>query len=409
LFLFPSSYIDIATLGNLTKYTGGHLYYYPGFQVQKSEDVEKFSRDLGRFLTLRHGLEAVLRIRASKGLQVSSYHGNFFTRSADLLGLANVNPDHSYSIDISVTETLEASIACVQTALLHTTNCGERRIRVLTLALPVSSNPADLLDHADSQAIADLYAKQAVDLVWRSTKLEAIREFFFNKCVDIFAAQRTLLGTTSSPHIMTTNSLRILPSLLLGATKCVGFRGGSRTLSDHRSYVLLLLKSLSVSESSMLFYPTMYSIHDIPDECGVWNGGNMLLPAPLNSSAEKIERHGVYLLDNMTEYYLWVGSGVHPEVCQGIFGHQHYERLIAGKILLPDLDSRYSIRLKGMISFLDREYGRCAHVYLVKEDGDMTCKMQFISGLVEDRTDQSLSYAQWLGQMREKVFAATNH
>ena len=36
------------------------------------------------------GWEAVMRIRSSKGLRISSFHGHFFIRSTDLLALPQV-------------------------------------------------------------------------------------------------------------------------------------------------------------------------------------------------------------------------------------------------------------------------------------------------------------------------------
>ena len=38
-------------------------------------------------LTRTTGWEAVMRIRCSKGLRISAFHGHFFIRSTDLLAL----------------------------------------------------------------------------------------------------------------------------------------------------------------------------------------------------------------------------------------------------------------------------------------------------------------------------------
>ena len=93
LFLFPAQYIDVATLskiinlnaqsvpvipslyfsfilflvGNLTTYTGGKLFYYPGFNAAKPEDSMKFATEMTAFLAQDFCQEAVLRIRASAG------------------------------------------------------------------------------------------------------------------------------------------------------------------------------------------------------------------------------------------------------------------------------------------------------------------------------------------------------
>jgi protein transport protein SEC24 len=48
------------------------------------------------------GLEAVLRIRCTTGIQLNTFHGNFFMRSSDLLALPNVSPNNAYTFQLSV-------------------------------------------------------------------------------------------------------------------------------------------------------------------------------------------------------------------------------------------------------------------------------------------------------------------
>lgn len=61
LFIF----ISLLYLGTLAKYTGGQVYYYPGFQ--SSIHGEKLKHDLARDLTRETAWEAVMRIRCGKG------------------------------------------------------------------------------------------------------------------------------------------------------------------------------------------------------------------------------------------------------------------------------------------------------------------------------------------------------
>lgn len=161
VFLFNSQYADIATLSGCAKFTGGAVYYYPGFNGSKLEDSLKFSRELSHLMTRPLGLEAVLRIRASKGIKMTTFHGNFFLRSTDLLSLPNVNPDNSYTIELSITEDLlKSASVCFQTALLYTSSSGERRIRVLTFCAPVTTSLSELYSNADQRAIAALLVKK---------------------------------------------------------------------------------------------------------------------------------------------------------------------------------------------------------------------------------------------------------
>jgi protein transport protein SEC24 len=124
VFLFNGQYNDVATLGGIAKFTGGGLYFYQGFNASRAEDAIKFGSELSHLLTRPLGLEAVLRIRASKGIKMTTFHGNFFLRSTDLLSLPNVSPDNAYTIECSITEDIKSTTACFQTALLYTSSNG---------------------------------------------------------------------------------------------------------------------------------------------------------------------------------------------------------------------------------------------------------------------------------------------
>jgi protein transport protein SEC24 len=57
----------LSSKGSISRYTGGNMYVYPGFHSNRTENVTKFGTDLCRFLENPLGMEAVLRVRATKG------------------------------------------------------------------------------------------------------------------------------------------------------------------------------------------------------------------------------------------------------------------------------------------------------------------------------------------------------
>jgi protein transport protein SEC24 len=69
-------------------------------------------------------LEAVMRVRATRGIRMSSFHGNFFVRSTDLLAMPAVPQDTSYAIELQIEETISSPFVVFQTAILHTTCYG---------------------------------------------------------------------------------------------------------------------------------------------------------------------------------------------------------------------------------------------------------------------------------------------
>lgn len=115
---------------------------------------------------------------------------------------------------------------------------GERRIRVLTLALPVTSSLSELYASADQVAIATLLANKAVERGMNS-KLDDARDALTNKCVDILGVYKTHLTASSSgatPNLQICDNLKLLPLLTLGMLKHV-----SKPLSILQLYCATLL------------------------------------------------------------------------------------------------------------------------------------------------------------------------
>ncbi|KAF6029799.1 SEC24B [Bugula neritina] len=165
MFLLNTQYIDHASLGGAARHCGGCLYSYPGFHnMHNPAEVERFEADLKRYLNRKIGLEAVMRVRCTKGLAIHTFHGNFFVRSTDLLSLPNINPDAGFGMQVSIEDNLtDSPYAAFQAALLYTSSKGERRIRVHTLCVPVTTSLTDIINSVDQQAMIGLLAKMAVD------------------------------------------------------------------------------------------------------------------------------------------------------------------------------------------------------------------------------------------------------
>lgn len=68
LLSIPSDAHHIRTpAGGLPRYTGGQTYYYPSFNAVRSEDALKFAHEFGTVISDPICLEAVMRVRASRG------------------------------------------------------------------------------------------------------------------------------------------------------------------------------------------------------------------------------------------------------------------------------------------------------------------------------------------------------
>lgn len=224
MFLFSSQYQDVASLSNLPRYTGGQTYFYPGWNAARSEDAIKFAREFSEYLSSEIGLEAVLRVRATTGLRMNTFYGNFFNRSSDLCAFPAFPRDQAYVVEVAIDETVTKPVVCMQAAVLHTTCNGERRIRVSTVALPTTQNLADLYASADQQAISAYFSHKAVERAL-SNGLEPAREALQAKVTELLSTYRKELagGSASGSGLQFPANLRALPVLFLAMIKNVSF------------------------------------------------------------------------------------------------------------------------------------------------------------------------------------------
>ena len=222
MFLFSSQYQDVASLSSLPRYTGGQTYFYPGWSAARSEDAVKFAREFSEYLSTEIGLEAVLRVRATTGLRMNAFYGNFFNRSSDLCAFPAFPRDQCYVVEVAIDESLQKGTVCMQTAVLHTTCNGERRIRVLTLSLPTTTNVADVFASADQMAITTYFSHKAVERALGGG-LEAARDALQTKIVELLHTYRKELGggNMGGGGLQFPANLRALPVLFLGLIKNV--------------------------------------------------------------------------------------------------------------------------------------------------------------------------------------------
>ncbi|CAH7665815.1 Sec23/Sec24 trunk domain-domain-containing protein [Phakopsora pachyrhizi] len=392
MWLFSSVYADVASLSCLPRYTGGNTYFYPAFNAARSEDALKFAHEFGQVLA---------------SIRLSAFHGNFFVRSTDLLALPAVPMDQSYAIELQIEDPISMPFVVFQTGVLHTTSSGERRIRVITLALPTTSSIADLYATADPIAIATLLANKAVERSMQA-RLEDARDAITNKLVDILGSYKstmTAAGTGPSPQLVISENLKILPLILLGLLKHVGLRQSSQIPSDMRAYAQALLTTLPSQLLIPYLYPTMYSLHNMPTECGTVGEGGIILPPQLNATSERLERHGLFLIEDSQNIFLWVGREAVPQLIMDVFDLPTYQELRGGKATLSQLDNPFSQRVTAIVGKI-RESRRgpyYPHLYIVKEDGEPSLRMWALSMLVEDRQDALPSYHQYITTLKDKV------
>ncbi|KAH8285511.1 hypothetical protein KR054_010168 [Drosophila jambulina] len=414
LFLMNQQYSDMATISGISKHSGGCVHHFPLYQKTKPHMVDSFRTCFKRYLTRKIGFEAVMRIRCTRGLQVHTFHGNFFVRSTDLLSLPNVNPDAGYGMQISYDESLtDVKTICFQAALLYTNSEGERRIRVHTVCLPVTASLPEVMHSADTEAIVGLLSKMAVDRSIASNLSDA-RDAFINATIDVFNAFKIAqnLPSGQSGQLIAPRSLALLPLYILGLLKHPAFRVGTSTRLDDRVFAMDCMKTLPLDQLMKYVYPELYKIdaliyHARNSNCSATQDDDEEEDEPLPElprlqlSAEHLDSRSIFLMDCGTLIMLYVGLNVPSDVLETVLGISSTAELGDYVYGLPNVVSNENDVLKRFIMRLNYDKPYSALVQIIRDTS--TAKGQFIERLSDDRSESSLSYYEFLQHIRAQV------
>lgn len=428
-FLFSGQYTDLATISVLSKYTAGNTYYYPTFFGRR--DGPKFESELTRCLTRSTGFESVMRVRATRGIRITNFYGNYFVRGTDLLALPNVTSDTTFAFDLAYEEQmLSAQAVTVQAALLYTSSSGERRIRIHTMVLPVTQSLPEVVDSIDIDSLVNLLSKQAVDIA-QKTGFDNARQRVHQTTVEMirgckqqpqqpqgfggpgqYQQQQQAPGSETAIPI----TLQLLPLYSMAVQKCLALRGGAEVRVDERAFYQQLVHNMDIDESKVFIYPRMFSLHDLSNEAGLPGDSGeeevstagpfrTRLPGILNLSHERLQSDGLYLLENGFDFFLWVGRAVNPAVLNTLFGVTSLEGVDTSLLSIQPDNSDYSSRVNAIIVALRQDRARYMHLHFIKE-GDGHAEAYFARYLVEDRAHfpgGAMSYTEYYGYVTRQV------
>lgn len=147
-------------IGHVSAVSGGETFFYPNFHAPR--DSLKLSEEIKRTVTRETGFQALMKVRCSNGLQVSSYHGNFLQHNSGAdLEFGVIDADKAIGVLFSYDGKLESKLdAHFQSALLYTTASGERRVRCTNTVASVSEGAMESMKYVDQDAVVNIIAKE---------------------------------------------------------------------------------------------------------------------------------------------------------------------------------------------------------------------------------------------------------
>lgn len=406
LYAFSDRYTDIASLGTLSKYTGGQVYYYPSFHASLYK--EKFSHELARDLTRETAWEAVMRIRCGKGVRFTTYHGHFMLRSSDLLALPAVDCDKAFAMQLTLEDTLlTTQTVYFQVALLYTSSSGERRIRVHTMAVPVVSDLGEMYRNADTGAIICLLSRLAIEKTL-SHKLEEARHVIQLRTVrslqeyrNLFAVQHRLAGRLIYP-----DSLKLLPLYGLALCKSLALRGGFADAHiDERSAAGFNMMIIPIKRLLKLLYPSLGRLDEFLLKGPVMGGDDAKGSLQrLVLSAERLDPRGAFLYDDGFRFVLWLGKVLPAEFIKNLLGVEAANSPDLSKLPVIEQNNELSRKLLATLKALrERDPAFYQHCYLLRQGEQPREGSLLLFNLVEDQIAGTSGYVEWLLQIHRQV------
>ncbi|KAJ3205727.1 COPII coat Sec23p-Sfb3p heterodimer component [Clydaea vesicula] len=401
MFLFPNSYIDIATIGTLSSLTGGSIFNYTNFNAEK--DGLKFKNDLHRQLTNTFGYDGLLRVRCSNGLKTVDHFGNFYMRNNTDVELAGIDSNTTIAVSIKHESKLdEKQESSFQVAMLYTNAVGERRVRIHTVSVPCTPMISTLFRFAEMDSTINFLAKAGVAQA-NNSSLKEVRDQLTEKCCAILGSYRKhCASVSSSGQLILPESLKLYPIYSLALLKNKAFRGGERPemSTDIRMHSMRFLKSIPVSESIPLIYPRMISLHDIDLESkyGTYNPelGRVVAPPSIRVSMERLQFNGIYLIENGVSMMMWIGRQCTPQVLKQLFDVEVPEQVDIRKHLLPQLETELNKRVRNLIQQFQFERKKYCQLQIVRQQLDPMLELEFSGLLCEDKNFDTMDYVDYL-------------
>jgi len=398
LFLFNNAYIDVATLSQVSRMTGGQVYKYTYFQADL--DGERFISDLRHNISRPVVFDAIMRVRTSTGVRPTDFFGAFYMGNTTDMELASLNSDMAMACEIKHDDKLtDEDGVYIQAALLYTSCSGQRRLRICNMSLNVCDNMGELYRNCDLDTVVNFLAKQNVSKLTESNP-KAMREELMQQCATILACYRKNCASPSSAgQLILPECMKLLPLYTNCLMKSDALSGGSDLGCDDRAFHMSTVSSMDVASSLVYFYPRLIPLHTVnPEETGI--------PEQIRCTMEKVRDEGVYLLENGIHVLLFVGLAVDPQWIQDVFGVATAAQIDIDKTKLVERDNQLSRRVCDIFTAVTANKPRTMKLTIVRQRDKL--EIVFKHFLCEDRSTASeshFSYVDFLCHMHKEIRA----
>jgi protein transport protein SEC24 len=352
------TFSDIALIGISPGLTSGGIHYYATFD---DADRARLHGDFFHVLTQDYLWAATLRCRCSPNVKTVVVHANGIVRSEEVIWLPVAARDCTLSFDLGLTEKLETAVV-VQFGFVFTNADRQRMVRVFTLSLPVTGDPAEVLRAADEEALAAAVSRQFVWQMLRTGVAGATP--LMKKQLEEIAVRRGKGG-----------ALLALGHGLLShpVAQPVFQRGGI----DGRMANVIRLRSMSIANLVLYAYPRLFAA-DGPD-------------GALALTGQSFGYGNCFVFHTVDQIFVWLSANVGPDYLRAAFG---VDEVAALPDEVPKLGTAENERLNAII----QDCWNLSERYLVVEVIGQGSPREAVLGelLVDDSAVSGATLADWV-------------
>ncbi|CAF4144573.1 unnamed protein product [Rotaria socialis] len=393
LFVFPNNYIDLATISEVCRVSGGQTYKFNYFSIEN--DGERLLDDLKRNFQRATAFDALMRVRTSAGIRPIDFLGNFYMTNATEMIFGTIDSDKSVCVELKHDDKLPVeSNTYIQAALLYTSISGQRRLRILTLALTVTSSYTSLYPACDLDTIMNYITKVAVRSIAVSTP-KSIRDSIITQSANMLACYRkNCAQSTTAGQLILPETLKLLPVYVTSLIKCDGLTGTQTVTTDDRTLQMHRLMSMNIKGTFAYLYPRVFALHNLEED--------KIPPPMIRCSYDRFSETGAYVIENGLVMYIWLGSQLSSTFVQSLFGIQTSSHIQAEKCRIVDLDNPISRNVRALLNLIRNERNSYMKSFVIQQRDSV--EPFFKNYLIEDKGfTGGASYVDFLYHLHREI------
>ncbi|CAF0839748.1 unnamed protein product [Adineta steineri] len=393
LFVFPNNYYDLATIGEVCRISGGEIYKFNYFSIEN--DGERLLDELKRNFQRTTAFDALMRVRTSTGIGPIDFLGNFYMTNATEMIFGTIDSDKSVSVELKHEDKLPADgNTYTQVALLYTSISGQRRLRIITLALTVTSSYTTLYPACDLDTIMNYITKVAMRSVLMSTP-KSIRDSIITQAANMLACYRKHCAqATTAGQLILPETLKLLPVYVASLLKSDALTGTLTLTTDDRSWLIHRLMSMNIKGTSAYIYPRIYPLHTLEE--------NSIPSSMIRCLYERFADTGAYVIENGLVMYIWLGSQLDPTFVQYVFGLPSASHIQPEKCRAVELDNPLSKNVRTLLNMIRDERNSYMKLFVIQQRDPL--ESFFKNYLVEDKGfTGGASYVDFLYHLHREI------